>query len=118
MNKKYLIALAVVILIGVGSVAYFKYCAKRQNVSIEKSEMEGMLKDRAEEEIRKKIYVPFIEVYKNMLAQSPDNVDIKKKLAMAYFSAGQKEEAKVILKELQDKNQLDAESLELLNRTR
>ena len=118
MNKKYLIVLSVVVLTAAGSVAYFKYYAKKQNVVIEGPDMESMLKGRAEEELRKKMYAPFIEVYKNMLAKSPNDPNIKRKLAEAYVGAGQNMEASQLLEELLKSNPDDQGLKNLLDKVR
>lgn len=58
------------------------------------------LQKRGEELYRKKMYAPHIALYKNLLDKMPESVDLKKKLAFAYFGAGEYERAKPLLEEV------------------
>ncbi len=51
--------------------------------------------------LREKQYAPVIETLKRMRTRYPDNPDLKKKLAFAYFASGRYPEAEPLLKEVQ-----------------
>ncbi len=63
------------------------------------------IQKRGEEALRKKTAMSFVAVYERMLAQYPDNLALKKKLAVAYTEAGQPEKAGPLLDEIAQSEQ-------------
>ncbi|PIR17859.1 MAG: hypothetical protein COV46_02380 [Deltaproteobacteria bacterium CG11_big_fil_rev_8_21_14_0_20_49_13] len=68
--------------------------------SMTSQEIGSELKKIGEERLRGKMYAPLIATYKKMLEQMPDNIDLKKKLAFAYFGAAEYEKARPLLEEV------------------
>jgi tetratricopeptide (TPR) repeat protein len=58
---------------------------------------------------RQKLYAPLIATYKGLLEKMPDNVDLKKKLAFAYFGAMEYDKALPLLKEVTEAGLADDE---------
>ncbi|MBI2083269.1 MAG: tetratricopeptide repeat protein [Deltaproteobacteria bacterium] len=57
------------------------------------------LREKGEEGLKQKQYLPLIRVYENLLVKYPDNNDLKKKLADLYDRTGQHEKAETLLKQ-------------------
>lgn len=63
-------------------------------------DIQSQVQRLGEEIYKQKYYAPLIATYKKMLEEYPDNLELKKQLAFAYFGAGQYAEAKPILDEI------------------
>lgn len=99
-----LVPVAVIFLV-VGTVLFvinFNKAKRNANSlgSTTSREMESELKRVGEERLRGRMYAPLIATYKKMLEQMPDNIDLKKKLAFAYFGAAEYEKARPLLEEV------------------
>ena len=71
---------------------------------------EAQIREKTELSYRHKIYAPLIEAYKKMLQKMPDNLDLKKKLAFAYFGAGDYKNAEPLLNEVAKTDLADDET--------
>jgi tetratricopeptide (TPR) repeat protein len=67
------------------------------------------IQEGVETKFRRSQYLPMIEVYRRMLEKYPDNIDLKKKLGMAYFGAAEYEKARPLLEEVERAGLADAE---------
>ena len=72
--------------------------------------MQKFLQERGEAQMKKSYYGSQVAVYEKMLPIAPDNLDLKKKLASAYFGAGNFDKAKPLLEEIVQKDPSDQEA--------
>ena len=65
-----------------------------------KQDLQDYFKSRGEAGLAHKMAQPLVAVYEKMLSQYPDNMEIKKKLALAYCDAGNYKSALPLLEEV------------------
>lgn len=112
MKLKIILPVAMIGFVGLSVFVYFKFCgnvSKEFGGNFSPKDIQSEIQRRGEERFRQKLYVPLIEVYKGMLEKFPDNLDLKKKLAFAYFGAEEYAKAKPLLEEVAKTNLVDDE---------
>lgn len=70
------------------------------------------LRDRGEQGLKRKMALPLVSVYEKELKQFPQSMDLKKKLALAYFEAGKFDEARPLLIQVNQSSLSDAKTLQ------
>lgn len=118
-KKHFIIIVMVAVMAGALVFAGYKFLATTRTAGSQKSfsqpavpkDVPAQLEKRGEEIYRSKTYSPLIAVYKGMLAKFPDNIEVKKKLAFAYFGARDYNNAKPLLDEVARTPSADAEVL-------
>lgn len=73
------------------------------------STISDKIQSRGETLYKQKVYSPLIAIYENLVKKYPNNLDLKKKLAFAYFGAERYSDAKPILNDIAKTNVEDAE---------
>ncbi len=112
MNKKTLfisLGLALCVLLVLGFLFYTRKKTAQAPLPLNPSTIEE-IQARGVEQYRAQVYAPVIEVYRRMLEKMPENADLKKKLAFAYFSAARYDEAKPLLEAAAGSPAADAEA--------
>lgn len=109
-KKTLLVALPISILVA-GALYTVYHSPATQNIpSLPTNEdMASDLQKKGMEMAKKKYYDPMIASYEQMVAIAPDSVDAKKKLAIAYFGAGDFEKAKPLFEKISQTPLMDAE---------
>lgn len=116
-KKKQLWFFLIFILFVGGGLGYWFYRSSlplRTSSTIAK-DTRGFIQQRGEKKIKQKYYAPLVIVYQNMLRKYPDNIEIKKKLAFAYFGSGDYEKAEPLLKEVAKTSYADPETFRELD---
>ncbi len=80
----------------VGGAVFFlshHHAEKKEAPAPQANGIQDFIQKRGEEGLKKRTAMTLAVVYERMLAQYPDNLELKKKLAAAYMEAGQPEKA-------------------------
>lgn len=108
--KKILIAALILMAAGLATFLFHEH--SKRPASVEKQEnltIEKRIRERGELLLKEKMYAPLIATYKKMLEKMPGNVELKKKLAFAYFGAGKYDDTRSILEEVSKTGSADDE---------
>ena len=99
-----------VIVVAAGAAYIYGHGVKKiPAVSSQASNFQGFALQRGERVIKKQISLALVATYEKMHAKYPDSVDLKKKLAFAYFGAELYDKALPLLEEVARTDQADTE---------
>ena len=85
---------------------------------LNRSQTQDFIQRQGEEFYKKQYYRSQIAVYERMLQQFPDSPDTQKKLAFAYYGAGEFEKARPLLERIAKGPEPDPRVLDLLKKLR
>ena len=112
-NKKIILIFIVAIVLSFAAILsykiYFREMLKPRSIPISSEDAGAAMNKMREESYRKKAYAPLVAVYEKMLVNMPESIELKKKLAFAYFAATQYEKARPLLEEVSKTNSADDE---------
>lgn len=104
----------------VGGVLFYRFYFSQQSPARPAPKIEGgaeapasvedFLRKQGEASFKRKLSLPLIAVYQKMLAQYPESIDLKKKLASAYLAAGKYDQARPLLEEVLKSSPADTEA--------
>ena len=115
MNKKIYVSAGVVILVGVGTgLTLWKQKSRSVPAPVSAEKGTSYFEERGEALYKRKILAPQIAAYEKMREAYPDSVDLKKKLALAYFDAGEYAKAEPLLETVAKTNLSDDQVLKAL----
>lgn len=104
------VILGVIVIVLAAFFIHQRQHAKKSELFLPSFATTDEIQKHGEAMYRQKAYAPLIETYKRMLVRFPDNIDLKKKLAFAYFGAADYEKAKPLLEEVKIASVTDAET--------
>lgn len=112
---KYVVPVFVIIAVA-STVIYIKGRSLKQseNKSIPPAAMQDEIKARGEALYRQKSYAPVIALYQKLLEKNPDSLELKEKLGIAYFGAGDLSKAKPLLEEVDRAGKASPEAEKIL----
>ncbi|MDO8643820.1 MAG: tetratricopeptide repeat protein [bacterium] len=103
-RKSKIAALSLALVLGGAAFFLYQYYnprpSKTEPVSPRGDTFQRYIQKKGEVEMTKRTALTLAVVYEKMLAQYPDNLELKKKLAKAYQDAGQDNKARPLLDEI------------------
>lgn len=110
-TKKMLIVALPISILAAGALytVYLRPATQNIPTAPTDQEMASDLQKRGMDLAKKNYYAPLVATYEQMVALAPDSVDAKKKLALAYFGAGNYDKAQPLFETVAQSDLMDAE---------
>jgi len=121
--KKIMIILLLLLVCGVGGFFGVRFLLKGKEVPPppvwmppSQAAMEGELRRKGEVMYKRQYYAPMIALYHRLLLKNPQDLEIKKKLGLAYFGAENWKASRQFLEEVQKEKPNDVEVKDYLQK--
>lgn len=110
-TKKILLVALPISILAAGALYTVYHRPATQNISVlpANEDIASDFQKKGMELAKKNYYAPLIATYEQMVAIAPDSVDAKKKLATAYFGAGDFDKARPLLEKIAQTPLMNAE---------